>query len=159
MAKDDAPQQTAPHKRPKWPVLIGVFLFFALGGGAFYAVYSGVIRSPFPGAKGAATSLGLPDVAFVPLAQLTISLGKASDKNHLQFTAQLEVNADRAKEVADLSPRILDVMNTYLRAVDMADLVDPDALVRLRAQLLRRIQIVTGQGCVRDLLVTQFVLD
>jgi flagellar FliL protein len=29
----------------------------------------------------------------------------------------------------------------------------------MRAQLLRRIQIVTGEGRVRDLLVTEFVLN
>ena len=46
-----------------------------------------------------------------------------------------------------------------MRAVDVADLMEPDALVRLRAQLLGRIQMVTGQGCVRDLLITEFVLD
>jgi len=31
--------------------------------------------------------------------------------------------------------------------------------VRIRAHLLRRIQIVTGEGRVRDLLVTEFVLN
>jgi flagellar FliL protein len=61
--------------------------------------------------------------------------------------------------VTHLLPRILDVLNGYLRAVELAELEDPDALVRLRAQMLRRIQIVTGQGMVRDLLVTEFVLN
>ena len=56
-------------------------------------------------------------------------------------------------------PRILDVMNSYLRAIDTGSLEDPAAMVRLRAQMLRRIQIVTGEGRVRDLLVTEFVLN
>jgi flagellar FliL protein len=64
-----------------------------------------------------------------------------------------------AGEVAMLKPRILDVLNGYLRAVDPAELEDPAALVRLRAQMLRRIQIVTGEGRVRDLLVTEFVMN
>ncbi len=140
-------------------MIIGLFLFLTLGGGGFYAVYSGVILSPLSALSLRAAKSGLEGLAFVPIDTLTISLGKAQDNSHLQFTAQLEVNADRAAEVAALSPRILDVINGYLRAVDSADLQDPDALVRLRAQLLRRIQIVTGQGRVRDLLVTEFVLD
>ena len=159
MVKDDAPLEAAPKKRSKLPVIMGLVLFLALGGGGFYALYSGLILGPAPAGKSAGSGLGLDDVAFVPLDQLTISLGKASDKSHLQFTAQLEVNANRADQVAALSPRILDVINGYLRAVDVTDLTDPDALVRLRAHLLRRIQMVTGQGCVRDLLVTEFVLD
>jgi len=159
VSKDDAPQEAAPKKRSKLPVILGLVLFLALGGGGFYALYTGLILGPAPAGESAGSGLGLAEVAFVPLEQLTISLGKASEKSHLQFTAQLEVNADRADQVAALSPRILDVINGYLRAVDVADLTDPDALVRLRAHLLRRIQMVTGPGCVRDLLVTEFVLD
>jgi flagellar FliL protein len=58
-----------------------------------------------------------------------------------------------------LLPRIADVLNGYMRAIDVTQLEDPAALVRMRAQLLRRIQIVTGEGRVRDLLVTEFVLN
>ena len=49
-------------------------------------------------------------------------------------------------------PRVLDVLNTYLRAVEVRDLEEPASLARLRAQMLRRIQVVTGEGRVRDLL-------
>ncbi|MFL9503735.1 flagellar basal body-associated FliL family protein [Rhodopseudomonas palustris] len=41
----------------------------------------------------------------------------------------------------------------------MAEIEDPSAMARLRAQMLRRVQIVTGEGRVRDLLITEFVLD
>lgn len=159
MTNDDARQELAAKKRLKLPVILGLFLFGVFGAGGFYGVYSGMILGPSHVAKGLANAGGLADVAFVPLDQLTISLGEASDKSHLQFTAQLEVNANRVEEVAALSPRILDVINGYLRAVDATDLTERDALVRLRTHLLRRIQMVTGQGSVRDLLVTQFVLD
>lgn len=159
VSNDDAPQQGALKKRSKLSLILGLFLFVALGGGGFFALYAGVILWPDFGEKAVETDVGLSDVAFVPLEQLTISLGQASDNRHLQFSAQLEVNANRAEEVAALSPRILDVINGYLRAVDVADLMEPDALVRLRAQLLRRIQMVTGQGAVRDLLVAEFVID
>ena len=56
-------------------------------------------------------------------------------------------------------PRIVDVLNTYLRAVEVRDLEEPAAMARLRAQMLRRVQVVTGEGRVRDLLVTEFVLN
>ena len=159
MANDEARQEVVVKKVSKMPVILAFFLFFVLGLAGFYALYSGMILGPNHVAKGPLDSNGLADVAFVPIDQLTISLGEASSKCHLQFTAQLEVNANRAEAVKALSPRILDVINGYLRAVDTADLTERDALVRLRAHLLRRIQMVTGQGSVRDLLVTQFVLD
>ena len=159
VSNDDAPQQGALKKKSKLSLILGLFLFVALGCGGFFALYAGVILWPNFGEKAVESDVGLSDVAFVPLEQLTISLGPASDNRHLQFSAELEVNANRAEEVAALSPRILDVINGYLRAVDVADLMEPDALVRMRAQLLRRIQMVTGQGAVRDLLVAEFVID
>ena len=48
---------------------------------------------------------------------------------------------------------------SYLRAIDTASIEDPHAMARLRAQMLRRIQIVVGEGRVRDLLITEFVLN
>jgi flagellar FliL protein len=31
-------------------------------------------------------------------------------------------------------------------------------MLRMRAQMLRRVQVVTGEGLVRDLLVSEFIL-
>lgn len=159
MAHAEVLQDAAPHKKSKLPLILGLVLFLCLGGGGFYAVYSGLILAPATEAHEEDKHGDTPEIAFVPIEPITISLGKAAANHHLRFTAQLEVAKAHAGDVAELVPRILDVMNGYLRAVDLAELEDPDALVRLRSQMLRRIQIVTGEGRVRDLLVTEFVLD
>ena len=130
-----------------------------LGGGGFFATYSGMVLGPSDPEMHAAQPDALADIAFVPIEQMVLSLGPAASSKFLRFTAQLEVPSTQAAEVTLLKPRILDVLNGYLRAVDVAELEDPAALVRLRAQMLRRIQIVTGDGRVRDLLVTEFVLN
>jgi flagellar protein FliL len=88
-----------------------------------------------------------------------ISLGAASRNSHLRFTAQLEVQSGAVADVTLLLPRIMDVLNGYLRAIDVAEIEDPGALVKMRAQMLRRVQIVSGENRVRDLLVTEFVLN
>ena len=160
MADAEPPQDAAPKKRSKLPLLMGVALALLLGGGGFYATWSGLLFGPAePHAPEGEQVAALPDVAFVAIEPLIISLGPGAQSDHLRFTAQLEVNTEHSAEVTHLLPRILDVLNGYLRAVDMAELEDPAALVRLRAQMLRRIQIVTGEGRVRDLLVTEFVLN
>lgn len=160
LAEAEAPQDAAPKKTSKLPLIIGLVLFLCLGGAGFYAVYSGLILAPSPeGHAVEETKTEGAEIAFVPLEPVTISLGKAADNHHLRFTAQLEVAKDKAEEVAGLAPRILDVLNGYLRAVEVAELEDPDILVRLRSHMLRRIQIVTGEGRVRDLLITEFVLE
>ena len=69
------------------------------------------------------------------------------------------MKAAHKSHVEKLMPRIVDVTNTYLRALKLADLEDAQALIRLRAQLLRRMQVVTGAGRINDLLIMEFVLN
>jgi flagellar FliL protein len=160
MAQAEATLAEPPRKRSKRPLLIGLALALVLGGGGFYAAFTGLI--PGAGREHGETDQGpgpLLGIAFVPLETIVISLGPDSGSEHLRFSAQLEVADSAAADVATLAPRILDVINSYLRAVDTAAIEDPQAMSRLRAQMLRRIQVVTGAGRVRDLLITEFVLN
>lgn len=160
MTMAEATLEEAPKKRSKKPLLIGLVLALLLGGGGFYATYSGMILGGGEEhAETEETPAPLKGVAFVPLETLVISLGPDSGSEHLRFTAQLEVVDAAAADVTTLTPRILDVINSYLRAIDTASIEDPHAMARLRAQMLRRIQVVTGEGRVRDLLITEFVLN
>jgi len=152
------------RKRSKLPFILGLVLAIAGGGGGFFAVRSGMI----PGLAGDTGNAGaesampvekLPDIAFVPMDPMVVSLGSEVSGRHLRFSAQLEVSAPYRQEVEQLLPRVVDVLNSYLRALTPADLEAPAALVRLRAQMLRRVQLVTGDGRVRDLLVMEFVLN
>lgn len=158
MAEPESSPDAAPRKTSKLPLILALVGALVLGGGGFYATYSGLLLGP-SGEAAEQTVADLPDIAFVPLEPLVISLPPGSGSKHLRFSSQLEVATSHAQEVTLLMPRILDVLNGYLRAVETRDLEDPSALVRLRAQMLRRIQIVTGEGRVRDLLVTEFVLN
>ena len=147
----------AKPKRSKMGLLIGVALALAGAGGGYFAVQSGLILSPPAPEPTAAEIEALPEVGFVPIEPLTISLGRESGNRHLKFSAQLEVASGYEADVQKVLPRVVDVLNGYLRAVDIAELEDPSALTRLRAQMLRRIQIVTGGGRVRALLIMEFV--
>ena len=172
---DDAP----PAKpRRKLGLVLGLVGALALGGGGFYAVYAGLVDpASLTGLVGGGGHAGgghdgggghgaaeggvsvLGDVAFVAMDPIMISLPPGASARHLRFAGQLEVAPEHAAEVSGLMPRVLDVLNTYLRAVEVRDLEEPAALARLRAQMLRRIQVVTGEGRVRDLLIAEFVLN
>ncbi|WP_245605425.1 flagellar basal body-associated FliL family protein [Roseicyclus elongatus] len=99
------------------------------------------------------------DVAFVPLDTIVITLGSEIGNRDLIFTAALEVAPEHEGAVTHLTPRVLDVLNGYLRVISLDEVNDPTSLARIRAQLLRRIQVVTGDDRVSDLLVTQFVVN
>ena len=156
-------EEEAPKKKGKG-MLIGLVLALVLGGGGFYAVFSGMILAPAdPHAEATSPeeeeALPLPDVVFVPIQPLLINIGGTSSEQFLRFQAQLEVRTSAEQEVIDVLPRVVDVLNGYLRAVDVSELRERSALVRLRAQMLRRVQVVTGEGRVRDLLIMEFVLS
>lgn len=159
MATAEATLDEAPKKRSRKPLVIGLALALVLGGVGFYAAFSGLILGGGGHEPADEKASPLTGIAFVPLSTIVVSLGPDSGSEHLRFTAQLEVVDTAQEEVTALSPRILDVLNSYLRAIDTASIEDPQAMARLRAQMLRRIQVVTGEGRVRDLLITEFVLN
>ena len=94
---------------------------------------------------------------FVALDAITVNMGSRGESRHLRFSAQLEVTPGNATPVQHLMPRIMDVLNIYLRALDPREMEEPAALLRLRGQMLRRVQIVTGPGMVNDLLVLSLI--
>lgn len=162
MAETEEQGEESPKKKSKLPLIIGFVLALAGGGGGFFAVYSGMILG---GESHAEHDAGeplmvkdMPDVAFVPVEPLVISINGEQGR-HLRFRAQLEVRSAHQAEVETLMPRVVDVLNSYLRAVSIEDLKNSSALVRLRAQMLRRVQVVTGGDRVNDLLIMEFVLN
>lgn len=168
MSETQEDEEEAPKKLSKLPLILGLVLALVGGGGSFFAVYSGMLfgsgdeQAAEMEAEEDSKDEGIPemaDVAFVALDPMTISLGRASDNRHLRFRAQLEVPSSRQEAVQNLVPRVVDVLNSYLRAVEITDLQDPAALVRLRAQMLRRVQVVAGPKNVNDLLVMEFVMN
>ena len=157
MSDSQPSEEEAPKKGGKKGLLFGAVGALVLGGGAFYATYSGLLALPGEPVKDVAMSLeDTKPASFVPIDPIVISLGKPV-RHQLRFNAQLEVEPSKKDAVANLMPRILDVLNGYLRAVDLNDLQEPTALIKLRVQMLRRVQLITGDGHVKDLLITEFV--
>jgi flagellar FliL protein len=154
------------------PLILGLAVALAGGGGGFFAAYSGMIQTGREAAHddvqdtthdGAAGGTGsekvAADVAFVPVDPMVVSLGGLLSDTHLRFRAQLEVPTAHRAEVEALMPRIVDVLHTYLRALELSDLEARAALVQVRAHMLHRVQIVAGEGRISDLLVMEFVMN
>jgi len=170
-------QNEDTSKKGKKGLIFGVLGAVILGGAAFFVTYTGIFPSAGGDSEVATDSHGAPvddghgasaedeqggaesKVTFVELDPVVISLGKFASARYLHFQAYLEVPPAAIEEVEHLSPRILDVLNTYLRAISESELEDPTSMNRLRAQMLRRVQVVVGEENVRDLLITEFVLN
>jgi len=160
------PDETVPDgdmpKKSKMPLIIGVFLALLGAGGGFYATWSGMILGH--GSKNTENGIKqevdnpFADIAFVEIDPMIVSIDARPERRLLRFRAQLEVPKSYQEDVTKLLPRVIDVLNSYLRALEVTDLEDRAALTRLRAQMLRRVQIVTGPGRVNDFLIMEFIL-
>jgi flagellar FliL protein len=161
-ADTPAPGKT---KGSKLPLILGLALAVMGGAGGYFVVQGGYL--PFGGgAESPAMASGtveepLPELSplgFVPLPPLVVNL-PGDEERFLRFVGQLEVAPEHAGDVEALVPRVVDVLNGFLRAVEPREVQDPTALLRLRAQMLRRVQVVAGGDRVRDLLVMEFVVN
>jgi flagellar FliL protein len=156
MAETEDIPEAAPRNSRKG-LILAAFLTLAATGGGFAAGFLGLV--PLPGEGHESHGPKTPQVAFVAVDPVVISVAGLNGVSHLRFAAQIEVDPAHRAEVEALTPRVLDVFNSYLRAVDPALFSERAALVKVRAQLLRRIQLILGPDRARDLLVTEFVLN
>jgi flagellar FliL protein len=157
------PAAAVPSKKAsKLGGLLSILLFCAGAAVSFLAVSFDLL----PLGDGTAavkpdqdTPPGRPDVAFVEIPALVITLPPGGRDDHLRFSGQIEVPAAYRKDVEFLMPRIQDVLNGYLRALSVQDIEGPGALFKIRLQMFRRIVMVVGLGKANGLLVTEFILN
>ncbi len=157
-AEAEPPRRGARQRRG---MVLGLVLALLCAAGGFAASYLGLLDRFGSGTKSSArashTREELP--AFVPVPRLLVSSGPPGAGRHLRFAAEIEASRSDASHVAALMPRVVDVLNGYLRAVEPALFERPGALMLMRAQMLRRVRLVTGEALAADLLITEFVID
>ncbi|SFR00743.1 flagellar basal body-associated FliL family protein [Poseidonocella sedimentorum] len=167
MSDDAADTGDESSGKSKLPIIIGTVLALLGAGGGFYATYSGMLGGVIPGEEKSAEAPeaksvipeATTDVAFIEIDPMVVSVGALDSGTHLRFRAQLEVPDKYEAEVSKVMPRIVGVLNGYLRAVELSDIQETGALLRLRSQMLRRVKVVAGEDRVRDLLVMEFVVS
>jgi flagellar FliL protein len=150
------------RKSPKLGFFLSVVLCLAGAGLGFFSISSGLVSLSHAGtdkAKSHGASTVAPDVAFVEIPTLIVTLPPGARNEHLRFTGLIEVPTGYEDEVMFLMPRIQDVLNGYLRALTIEDIEGAGALFRIRLQLFRRIVMVVGLGKANSLLVTEFILN
>lgn len=164
--------EETPAKKSKIPVFIGFFLALIAGIGGFYAMTSGLFSgtegvesesvareqgtddSPLPGAVSSESNL-----VFLPIEPVVVNMPPDARHTHLRFVVQLEVDRAHVAELEKQMPRIVDIMNSYLRALEPDSFNDRQILAQIRVHLMARFAVTFGRGHVRDLLVMEFLLS
>lgn len=133
----------------------GVFLSGILGGGEETA--SGEGEHAAAEEKPAAS----PATIFHQMPDLVISL-RGSDRRttflKLRLTAEVGSNADIAR-IEAMMPRVVDYCQLYLRELRPDDLQGSAGTLRLKEELMRRINAAVAPTEVRDILLSELLIQ
>ncbi|MGC9269348.1 flagellar basal body-associated FliL family protein [Acidiphilium sp.] len=147
--------EVAPKKRSKL-LLFGApaALLVLLGGGLWF---SGVIPHLLHGKKSAQASgpifIKIPEI----VANLNVPSGQDSYAK-LEATLELSGHASAAAVTKDM-PRIIDVFQTYLRAMHPSELRGASGTYRLREALINRVRIAVAPNVVRNVLFEELIVQ
>lgn len=157
--EEATPEGEAPSKSKRKTIILlagALVLGLAAGGGV---MVSGVL-SPKPVANDAAgpSLQTMQDVQIVPMEQILVSTVVAEKQASIRLVVNIETPTAHLEQTKKMLPRIADVFNGYIRAVDPGMLAEPQAFERTRAALLRRARLVAGDQLVRDVLIQELLV-
>lgn len=158
MAEEEEQGETDEKPKKKGGLVIGLVLAVVAGGGAF-AFTSGMIGGGAEKPMEKNMVMLSDGLSFIPVEPMTVAIGNPSERRFLRFRAELEVAEEAEQDITKMLPRVVDVLNTYLQSLEMEDIEDPSALLKLRSQMRRRVDLVVGGDRVHDLLVLEFVVN
>ncbi|MCA8928244.1 MAG: flagellar basal body-associated FliL family protein [Alphaproteobacteria bacterium] len=162
--------EVAAEEPPKKGGRMGLILLIAVvavaGGGGFGIGMSGLLPLPFgpteaehsPAESHAKDPKPMENIAYYHLPELVIPLGKTAYSRYLRTKIYLETNQNQEQIIRNTEPRIMDTLNVFLRSVDERDVSSVLAMETLRAEMLRRVQLVTGEDAVHAVLIGEFLL-
>ena len=157
--KETNDTDTKPKKGKLGLILIVVGILLA-GGGGVAVGYLGLIPADLFGKHKEEVKLpSIEETVFITLPPIIIPLGENANAKHLKAIFSIETDPNYKKRVDKLKPRLMDMLNTYLRAVEEKELTQPERFQNLQAQMLRRARLVAGENAIKNLLVQEFVLQ
>lgn len=153
-------------------VLAGVVLLLvivAAGAGLYFSglLGSGEQKAADQQAGGARTTSGAQDSGAVPVAvfydlpEMLVNLNSAGRKqSFLKIRVSLELqNALDVSRVEAVMPRVADSFQVYLRELRVEDLQGSAGMLRLREELLSRVNAVVSPAKVNDVLFKEMLVQ
>lgn len=161
MAEQSVKHQDQSNARgmPRSSVLLAAVSALSLGAAGYIAVGTGLVPGQRAGETRATQQKAPARTVFLALEPFMTTLPRTEPARQLRLEVQLEVEEAAVAAVRAATPRLQDTMNRYLRSIELAGIEDPDMVLRMRLQLLRRLQVAAGEGRIRDLLITQLLIS
>jgi flagellar FliL protein len=141
----------------------GALLVLLLGGGAaYYFLFTGS-DDAVPGDQTAEADLPIiaPTVAFMDIPDLIVNIQSADGTPaYLKLGVSLEIaNAEQKPGLQAVMPRVVDQFQSYLRELRIDDLKGSAGVLRLKEELLRRINVAATPYKIRDVLLKEMIVQ
>lgn len=158
--------ESAPKRRKGAGLALFAITVLLTGGGGFAMGALGLIPLPMGAGNSNSPGNATPDWAasagppptFYSLPEIIIPLGTAVSSQYLRAKIHMEIDPSSIELLQRTEPRIMDSLNIFLRAVDERDMSSILAMENLRAEMLRRVRLVTGDKVVHAVLIGEFLL-
>jgi flagellar FliL protein len=149
----------------KMLIIVAVALLLMLGGGGAGAYFFLFSSPPDDASKQAASEPQVPivppQVAFYDVPDIVVNIQSPDGSPaYLKLSVSLELkNADEEAGLKVLMPRIVDQFQSYLRELRVDDLKGSASVMRLKEELLRRINVAAKPYSVSDVLLKEMIVQ
>jgi flagellar protein FliL len=170
-AEDDKPEGEAVESAPKKglgrfltkkTLMIAVPALLLVVGGSGAGAYFFLFKSDkTQEAKAEDVPLTPPKVAFSDMQDILVNI-QSNDGTpaYLKLGVSLELEDDAQKAALQpLMPRITDQFQAYLRELRLDDLKGSAGVLRLKEELLRRVNVAAAPYKVRDVLLKEMIVQ
>jgi flagellar FliL protein len=153
-----APKGLKKFLSKKMLMIIVPVLLLVLGGGgagAYFFLMKGDHAEGEHAEVAEEAPLTPPEVAFSDIEKLTVNIQGADNvPTYLQLSVTLELeNEEEKKAMESLLPRIKDQFQSYLRELRLEDIQGSAGPLRIKEELLRRVNVAAAPYKVRDVLL------
>jgi len=141
-----------------------VLVLGGLGAGAYFLLFSGssdAAARDQAAQAGHAAPIVPPQVAFYDMPDMVVNIQSPDGSPaYLKLSMALELkNADEEAGLKLLMPRVVDQFQSYLRELRIDDLRGSEGVMRLKEELLRRINLAAKPYHVHDVLLKEMIVQ
>jgi len=143
----------------------GLVVVLGGGGAAFYFLGSSAEdraeEAPAENVQTAAGNLPAAEAAFFDVPDIIVNIQTPdSTPAYLKLSVALELEKDEARAAIEpVLPRIIDQFQTYLRELRVEDIRGSAGVMRLKEELLRRVNLAVAPTPVRDVLLKEMIVQ
>ena len=140
----------------------GLALLLAVGAGLYFFVFSGSGESEHANvAEAPQFPATPPQVAYYDVPDLIVNIQNSDGAPaYLKLSVALELYSGEEKAgLQALMPRIVDQFQGYLRELRVDDIKGSAGVMRLKEEMLRRINVAAAPYRVRDVLLKEMIVQ